>query len=157
LLSWNLNGSKEELQLWRSVRLRELKCWTQNDSYDHEIPMRKTGLDAMQFDELWCLHEEIVTILEERILAEKRELENRLAQLSRGERSAEKRKSGLTVGAGRAPRRQYPRVLPKYRNPSSPSETWSGRGKTPRWLVLALKTGRKIDDFKIVHAGTKPE
>jgi DNA-binding protein H-NS len=121
--------------------------------------MRKTGLDAMQFDELWCLHEEIVTILEERILAEKRELENRLAQLNRGETSAEKRKSGLTapVGAGRAPRRQYPRVLPKYRNPSSPSETWSGRGKTPRWLVLALKTGRKIDDFKIVHAGTKPE
>jgi DNA-binding protein H-NS len=30
-----------------------------------------------------------------------------------------------------------------------PSETWSGRGKTPRWLVAALKTGRRLEDFAI--------
>jgi DNA-binding protein H-NS len=35
-----------------------------------------------------------------------------------------------------------------------PSETWSGRGKQPRWLVAAIKSGRKIDDFKI-GAGAK--
>jgi DNA-binding protein H-NS len=45
-------------------------------------------------------------------------------------------------------RRKYPRVMPKYRNPQT-SETWSGRGKLPRWLVAAMKTGRKIEEFRI--------
>jgi DNA-binding protein H-NS len=133
--------------------------WKQKGSYDHEIPMRKKELDAMQFNELWRLHEEIARILAERIFAEKRELEKRLAQLNRSEIAGDKRLAKLSaaVVAGRAPRRKYPRVLPKYRNPLSPSETWSGRGKTPRWLVVALKTGHKIDDFKIVHAAAKGE
>jgi DNA-binding protein H-NS len=117
--------------------------------------MRKKHLDAMSFDELWRLHEEIAKILAERILAEKRELEKRLAQLHRSEITGEKGSPSAAAIAGR-PRRKYPRVLPKYRNPLSPSETWSGRGKTPRWLVSALKTGRKIDDFRIVN-GTKTE
>lgn len=121
--------------------------------------MRKKDLEAMQFGELWRLHEEIAKILADRIFAEKRELEKRLAQLNRSELEMtdemEPSRQSATGGAGRVPRRKYPRVLPKYRNPSSPSETWSGRGKTPRWLVVALKTGHKIDDFRIVNAGTK--
>jgi DNA-binding protein H-NS len=50
------------------------------------------------------------------------------------------------------PRRKYPRVLPKYRNPQT-SETWSGRGKRPRWLVAAMKSGRKIEEFRIDPIG----
>jgi len=46
-------------------------------------------------------------------------------------------------------RRKYPRVYPKYRNPNEPSETWSGRGKQPRWLAAALKTGHAIEEFAI--------
>lgn len=49
-------------------------------------------------------------------------------------------------------RRPYPVVVPKYRNPERPSETWAGRGKTPRWLTAQLKSGRLIDDFRIAHA-----
>ena len=47
-------------------------------------------------------------------------------------------------------RRKYPCVLPKYRNPQSPTETWSGRGKLPRWLVVATENGRRIEEFRIV-------
>jgi DNA-binding protein H-NS len=130
--------------------------WTNNN---REIPMRKKDLEAMQFNELWRLHEEIARILADRIFAEKRELEKRLAQLnpSELEMAGEMEPSRLSAAGavGRVPRRKYPRVLPKYRNPSSPSETWSGRGKTPRWLVVALKTGHKIDDFRIVNGGPK--
>src|ERR1700756_3136581 len=39
------------------------------------------------------------------------------------------------------------KVPPKYRSPSG--ETWAGRGVKPRWLVAALKRGKKIDDFLI--------
>ena len=40
-------------------------------------------------------------------------------------------------------------VAPKYRNPANPAETWSGRGKHPRWMATALAGGKKIDDFLI--------
>lgn len=40
------------------------------------------------------------------------------------------------------------KVAPKYRNPSGP-ETWSGRGKRPRWFVAALKAGKKDKDLLI--------
>jgi len=30
-------------------------------------------------------------------------------------------------------------VAPKYRDPSDPSKTWSGRGRQPLWFVDALK------------------
>jgi DNA-binding protein H-NS len=38
-------------------------------------------------------------------------------------------------------------VPPKYRGPSG--ETWAGRGARPRWLVAAIKEGKKLDDFLI--------
>ncbi len=41
-------------------------------------------------------------------------------------------------------------VSVKYRNPDNPSETWSGRGRTARWLAEKLKKrGVKIDDFAV--------
>ena len=39
------------------------------------------------------------------------------------------------------------KVPPKYR--SSSGETWAGRGAKPRWLVAAIKGGKKLDDFLI--------
>jgi DNA-binding protein H-NS len=39
------------------------------------------------------------------------------------------------------------KVEPKYRGPSG--ETWAGRGTRPRWLVAAIKGGKKPDDFLI--------
>jgi DNA-binding protein H-NS len=41
------------------------------------------------------------------------------------------------------------KVKPKYRNPSHKSETWTGRGRQPLWLVAALKSGKKLNDFLI--------
>ncbi|MGC9419392.1 MAG: H-NS family nucleoid-associated regulatory protein [Rhodovulum sp.] len=37
----------------------------------------------------------------------------------------------------------------KFRNPENPSETWSGRGRRPKWLEDALNKGHKLDDFLI--------
>jgi DNA-binding protein H-NS len=37
----------------------------------------------------------------------------------------------------------------KYANPENKSETWTGRGRKPNWLVARLKKGAKIDDFAI--------
>lgn len=37
------------------------------------------------------------------------------------------------------------KVAPKYRNPANPAQTWSGRGKRPRWFSDALKTKKEKD------------
>lgn len=37
----------------------------------------------------------------------------------------------------------------KYRNPADASQTWSGRGKRPRWFHAALKSGKKEQDLLI--------
>jgi DNA-binding protein H-NS len=117
--------------------------------------MKKIDLEGMTFDDLWSLHEQISQILSVRITSEKRELERRLAVLNRGMDAIEgKDKDAAPSGVNGKARRKYPRVLPKYRNPQT-SETWSGRGKQPRWLVAAIKTGRKMEDFEIGAAGEK--
>jgi DNA-binding protein H-NS len=41
------------------------------------------------------------------------------------------------------------KVPPKYRSRSG--ETWAGRGARPKWMVAALKKGRKMDDFLIAR------
>jgi DNA-binding protein H-NS len=45
------------------------------------------------------------------------------------------------------------KVSPKYRGPSG--ETWAGRGARPRWLVAAIKGGKKLDDFLIDKSARK--
>lgn len=96
-------------------------------------------LNSLSPDELWTLHEEVATKLAAKLSAEKTRLEERL------------RKIGIAHEATRVDqeRRQYPPVRPKYRNPKNPAETWSGRGKLPRWLKPQLRGGRQLDDFLI--------
>jgi DNA-binding protein H-NS len=117
--------------------------------------MRKPDLEAMDFNELWLFHEELTKILAAKIGAEKLELEKRLAQLNRRKQIGEARTSPAEPRIDRSQRRKYPKVLPKYCNPSASEETWSGRGKQPRWLVAALRSGHKIEDFLI--ADTKKQ
>jgi DNA-binding protein H-NS len=111
--------------------------------------MRKIDLEGMDFDELWLLHEQLTQILSEKISVEKLELEKRLAMLSRAESIGEAKNSFTEKQTDRPPRRKYPKVLPKYRNPSAPGETWSGRGKQPHWLAVALQSGHRLEEFRI--------
>ena len=36
-----------------------------------------------------------------------------------------------------------------YANPDDRSQTWTGRGRKPNWLVARLKKGAKLEDFQI--------
>jgi DNA-binding protein H-NS len=103
--------------------------------------MRNANLRSMSIDELWELHQAVVTELVQKIAAERTKLETRLRRLGTGGNRV------FTRG-----RRPYPKVLPKYRNPKNRSETWAGRGKQPRWLTAQLQTGKRLSDFLIRHA-----
>ena len=42
------------------------------------------------------------------------------------------------------------KVAIKYRDPSNSANTWTGRGRMPRWMVAATKGGKaKKEDFLI--------
>ena len=101
--------------------------------------MKPRDLKSMSADDLRSLHERVVSVLARKMSAEKARLDQKLRQLSGG---AEPHKMSHA-------RRPYPKVLPKYRNPTEPSETWAGRGKKPRWLTAQIKSGKQIDDFRI--------
>lgn len=45
-------------------------------------------------------------------------------------------------------RKRAPAVA-KYANPADNSDTWSGRGRKPRWFSAALASGKKPDDMAI--------
>ncbi len=40
-------------------------------------------------------------------------------------------------------------VAPKYRHPENPSETWSGRGRKPKWVEAHLEAGGNMEDLLI--------
>ena len=41
------------------------------------------------------------------------------------------------------------KVAPKYKNPANGSETWTGRGRQPRWVADALTGGKSLEDLLI--------
>ena len=103
--------------------------------------MEGIDLKSMPLDELWALHETICAVLARKLEAEKRSLEQRLNELRRRFKKA----SNETPER----RRPYAKVHPKFRNPKPPHQTWSGRGRQPRWVRERLAAGKTIDDFRI--------
>ena len=45
--------------------------------------------------------------------------------------------------------RSLGKVAAKYQNPANGKETWTGRGKQPRWLAAETAKGRKLEEFLI--------
>ena len=95
--------------------------------------MPKPNLSSMSVNELLRLREDI-----NKILARKaHELRSQLSMLGVQRRGPLK---------GR-------KVPAKYRSPSG--ETWAGRGARPRWLVAAIKRGKKVENFLIKRRRAK--
>ena len=40
-------------------------------------------------------------------------------------------------------------VAAKYRHPADPSQTWTGRGRKPRWVEELLQSGKTLEDLAI--------
>ena len=51
--------------------------------------------------------------------------------------------TGAIVVRKRAP------AVAKYANPANSSDTWSGRGRKPRWFDAALKSGKNPEDMAL--------
>src|SRR5215469_15548919 len=107
---------------------------------------RPKSLASLSIEALLKLRDDIGTALAKRA----GEMKQQLTRLG----------AGADVGTGRRGRRtggplKGRKIAPKYRGPGG--ETWAGRGARPRWLIEALKGGKKLDDFLIAKkpAGAK--
>lgn len=61
------------------------------------------------------------------------------------------RERGLSAAdlADLTARRTRKPAAPKYANPADPEQTWTGRGRRPRWVEAALAEGKSLDDLTI--------
>jgi DNA-binding protein H-NS len=103
------------------------------------------ALKTMTIAKLRDLKSQVEAAISAKVSERRPELESELSKLD-GHSGGARR--GRPVG--RDGRRGA--VAPKYRNPENPAETWAGRGLKPRWLVAALKGGKKVEDFAISGA-----
>src|SRR5262249_46985823 len=100
--------------------------------------MPKVSLSGMTVEALMDLRRRVDETLNRR----RAELQQQLAALG---------VTRVVRGGGRVLKGR--KVPPKYRGPSG--ETWAGRGAKPRWLVAAIKGGKKLDDFLIDKSARK--
>lgn len=55
----------------------------------------------------------------------------------------------LSELTGAAPIRKRSPSTAKYANPANKADTWSGRGRKPRWFSEALAKGKRPEDMSI--------
>src|SRR4051812_46780615 len=104
--------------------------------------MARNGIDNMSYAHLLELHERIVAAIAARKAEDARATKDQLRAMAE--------KAGFKLeelfGGKRGSRGSG---VAKYRNPKDHSQTWTGRGRKPNWLVDAVKKGAKIDSFAI--------
>ncbi|MFK7996051.1 MAG: H-NS family nucleoid-associated regulatory protein [Granulosicoccus sp.] len=53
-------------------------------------------------------------------------------------------------GTGQKTAKPRAKVAPKYKNPLDLTQTWTGRGRQPKWVKEQLENGADINDLRIV-------
>jgi DNA-binding protein H-NS len=101
------------------------------------------GLDKMTYTELAELRVQIDRMMVEKQNSERSALRQKMSEMAK--------QHGLSIeevlGKGRKGKGS---VAPKYRDTKNPENTWSGRGRMPRWMSAATKGGKaKKEDFLI--------
>ena len=106
--------------------------------------MAAINVDKMSLKELVALEGKIQGAIAEARTRERSEVKGKVAALALSH--------GFSVfelfdGKGRA-KSKSPSVA-KYANPDDPTDTWTGRGRKPNWLLARLKKGAKLSEFEI--------
>jgi DNA-binding protein H-NS len=73
----------------------------------------------------------------------KKEAISELEEIARSRGFSLAELTGTVVGRKRTP------AMAKYKNPLNSNETWSGRGRKPRWFEAALKAGKTPEELSI--------
>jgi len=102
-----------------SYNLSELKA-LQND-IDQEIKNRQQGDLAKARQQILSIAQEVGVTVEEL----------------------------LAVGSKKLSMRKGQKVEPQYHNPANKAQTWTGRGRQPKWIAEGIAGGKQLADFRI--------
>ncbi len=98
-------------------------------------------VDTFSTDELWTVYEEIRAILRSRLEVQRRQLVQQLNTLRGRPTSSPDEPSN--------PKRRRTKSAPLFRNPHNAAQTWTGRGKQPRWVTEILQSGIELHELRI--------
>lgn len=110
-------------------------------------------LKTLSLKELKSLKARVEKEIARRATAEKKKALKELAAVAaaRGFELEELLGGGRKRAPGR--RRKAPararRTTAKYRNPDNPQQTWSGRGRKPKWVQDWLAAGKALDALRV--------
>jgi DNA-binding protein H-NS len=104
---------------------------------------RPSNIEKMSYAELTAMEREIERLKIEKQNEEREELRKKVTAMVK--------EAGFDIndlfGRGRKGKGS---VAAKYRDPNNPGNTWTGRGRMPRWMAQATKGGKSHrDDFLI--------
>lgn len=104
-------------------------------------------INSLSINELESLTQKASILIEEKREQNLDEAYSRIVQIAQEAgltlEELVERGTKKTVQAAKKP------VKPRYQNPDNTNETWTGRGKQPRWLAEKIKAGAKPEDFLI--------
>ena len=95
--------------------------------------MAKTNLGSMSVEQLLQLRDDVGRELNRKTVV----LRSQLARLG----------ADIAPSRGRGSSLKGKKVPAKYRDKAG--NAWAGRGAKPRWLVAAIKEGKKLEDFAV--------
>lgn len=107
------------------------------------MDMARNDLEKLSLDELRKLRKDVEKAIASFQDRKKAEARKKLEEVARD--------FGFSLNeiTETAPVRKRKPAEPKYANPENPSQTWTGRGRKPGWMVAALKRGLSLDEMKI--------
>jgi DNA-binding protein H-NS len=105
--------------------------------------MNATQINKLSLKELVALDAKIKSAIATARVREHANIKQRMAELAASH--------GFSIsdffGNGRGSNGS--RGVAKYANPADRSQTWTGRGRKPNWVVASLKKGARLQDFAI--------
>jgi DNA-binding protein H-NS len=109
--------------------------------------MNKTNLSDFNLSELKGLQAEIENEIKDRQRQEVKKAREQI--LSIAQNLGVSVEDLLSGNGGKSKAGSGKKVQPQYQNPADNSQTWTGRGRQPRWIAEGLAGGKALEDFRI--------
>ena len=108
--------------------------------------MAALNVEKLSLKELIALEAKLAAAIATARQKERAEIKSKVAELAESHGFSV---SELFGGLGRGNGRKKSVNIAKYANPDDKTDTWTGRGRKPNWLLARLKKGAKLSDFEI--------
>jgi DNA-binding protein H-NS len=109
--------------------------------------MANVDLSGYNLNELKGLQGDVEKAIKDRQLQDVRKAREQVLAIARG--------AGLSVeelfatSSKKVRKASSQKAQPHYQNPNDTSQTWTGRGRRPKWIADALAGGQKLGDFRM--------